>query len=283
MDRVGSTASVDAVASRLAAAVAETRARWPEVGACDELFVEALIPRVDGEPDLDDALARLALPDIYLVAACLAGDRGGLVAFDKLLRAETSRAVARLGTQVSPDDVVQELHVKLLVPNAAGAAKLAAFGGHGALHAWLRVSAVRTAISLGRKTRDSAGSDEEALDAIADDGDDQALAFLKTSYREQFKRAFAAGFAALPPRSRTLLRLQILDQLTFEEIAAFYRVSRATAARWLADARTSLVEATQKELSSALGMPAAELAEMMRMVASNLYSTLPGLLRRTGS
>ncbi|MFY0534386.1 sigma-70 family RNA polymerase sigma factor [Nannocystis pusilla] len=152
--------------------------------------------------------------------------------------------------------------------------------GQGALAAWLRISAVRTAISLGRKRRELAIEDE-ALEAIADEGDDQALAFLKTSYRNEFKRAFAAALAALSKRSRTLLRLQINDQLTLEEIGAFYRVSRATAARWLAEARADLVKRTRAQLMTSLGLPAEELSKLMRLVASNLYGTLPGLLRQT--
>ncbi len=119
------------------------------------------------------------------------------------------------------------------------------------------------------------------LAAIADDGDDPAFAFLKSSYRDEFKRVFKAAFAGLDRRQRTLLRLQVIDQLTLEEIGAFYRVSRATTARWLADARGSLVNATQQGLAEALGLSDRELAELMRLVASSLYSTLPRLLRET--
>ena len=199
------------------------------------------------------------------------------------MRTETERAVARLGGHAaSAEDVVQELLVKLLVAEADRPAKLAAFAGHGALAAWLRVAAVRTAISLGRRKQELA-VDDDTLAAIADESDDQALAFLKSSYRSEFKRAFADAFAELPPRSRTLLRLQIIDQLTFEEIAAFYQVSRATAARHLAEARAQLVAGTQARLARVLGATPAELAELMRLVASSLYATLPRLLRRTGT
>ena len=49
----------------------------------------------------------------------------------------------------------------------------------------------------------------------------------------------------MPRRARTLLRLQIIDHLTLEEIGAFYQISRATVARHLADARALLVTGTQ--------------------------------------
>jgi RNA polymerase sigma-70 factor (ECF subfamily) len=243
-------------------------------------LIDAIAARVEGEPDLGDALARLAIPDICLAAACIVGDRAALAAFERLVRSETERAVARLPHGPGAEDVVQELMMKLLVATAGHEPKLAAFGGHGALHAWLRVAATRTAISMARRKVEAA-TDDEALAAIADDTDDQELAFLKSSYRAEFKRAFGATLAELPRRARTLLRLQINDQLTIEEIGAFYQVSRATAARWLADARSQLVTGTHARLTAALAIDPRELSELMRLVSSTLYSTLPRLLRHT--
>jgi RNA polymerase sigma-70 factor (ECF subfamily) len=278
LERTGGTAPAEPIAERLAAAAAEARSRWPELGACDEPFADAVLARVEGEPDLGDALAKLALADVYLVAACLHGDRGALAAVERMVRAEAARAVGKLAVPPAADDVAQEMLVKLVVAGDGRTPKLAAFGGHGALHAWLRVAAIRTAISMTRRKSEEA-ADDDALAAIADDSDDQQLAFVKSSYRAEFKRAFAAAFAALPARSRTLLRLQVLDQLALEEVGAFYQVSRATAARWLADARSELVAGTQGRLAETLRADATELAELMRLVASSLYSTLPKLLR----
>jgi RNA polymerase sigma-70 factor, ECF subfamily len=262
----------------LAAAMAEARARWPGLPELPDPFREAVFARVDGEADVPAAIGALALSDVYLVVACLAGDRAALVAFERIVRDETTRAVAKLGANAAaPEDVVQELLMKLLANKPP---KLIAFGGHGALHAWLRVAAVRTAISLVRRKQELAIEDD-ALAAIADDADDQALAFLKSSYRAEFKRAFADAFGELPKRARTLLRLQVIDQLTFEEIAAFYQVSRATAARHLAEARSQLVAGTQQRLAATLGISSTELGELMQLVSSTLYSTLPRLLRVT--
>ena len=266
------------------AAIAEASTRYPGVVAPDlEVpFTEAVAARVEGEPDIAAAVARLALPDVYLVTAVLAGSRVAVTTFEKLVRDETTRAVARLGKNApAAEDVVQELLFKLLVrQNDQTIVKLSAFGGHGALHAWLRVAAVRAAISLTRRKQDHL-VDDEALAAVADDTDDQALAFLKSSYRAQFKAAFEATLAEMPRRGRTLLRLQIIDHLTLEEIGAFYQVSRATAARWLADARSELVGGTQKRLVASLSISSTELSELMKLVASSLYSTLPRLLRHT--
>lgn len=268
---------VTQLVAQIEAAITATRTKWPALTIRHELWLDALAPRLDSEPDRVAALAQLAVSDVYLVGACLAGDKPALAILEQLTRTAATHAVARLGGHLSVEDVVQELLMKLVVGESK---KLAGFGGHGALATWLRISAVRTAISLGRKRQELAIEDE-TLEAIADEGDDQALAFLKASYRHEFKRAFAAALAELSKRSRTLLRLQIIDQLTLEEIGAFYRVSRATAARWLAEARVDLVKRTRTRLMTSLGLPAEELAQLMRLVASNLYGTLPKLLHQT--
>jgi len=271
-------AALAALATLLDAALAEARARWPAVEVRDDHFLAALASRIADEDDVLAAVGALALADVHLVAACLAGDVAAIAAVNAAARAEAERAIAKLGAiAVGADDVLQELLLKLVVGPTP---KLAGYAGHGPLAAWLRIAAIRTAISLGRN-RQATPVDDDALAAIADDADDQALAFLKSSYRAEFKRAFATALAALPKRSRTLLRLQINDQLTIEEIGAFYSVSRATAARWLADARTELVARTRSELAAVLELPADELGQLMRLVASNLYATLPNLLRRT--
>jgi RNA polymerase sigma-70 factor (ECF subfamily) len=270
-------AQLDELEGVLTDAVADATARWPNVAPNDERFVEAIASRVEGEVDLAPAVARLALPDIYLVAAALAGDRAALAAFERMVRDETTRAAARLPHAPAVEDVIQEMLLKLLVGPSP---KLTAFAGHGALHAWLRVAAVRTAISMTRRKHEVSAPDD-ALAAVADDADDQALAFLKSTYRNEFKRAFAEALAEIPRRSRTLLRLQIIDQLTLEEIGAFYKVSRATAARWLADARVELVSGTKARLRESLKVSTGELDQLMKLVATNLYATLPSLLRIT--
>ncbi|HEY4177370.1 MAG TPA: sigma-70 family RNA polymerase sigma factor [Kofleriaceae bacterium] len=282
-DRTGQALAADALAAlaaQLDAATAETRAKYPALAIDEDVWLDTLAERVEGA-DLVEAIAPLALADLYLVGACLANRPGALAALERTVRTEAARATARLGSaaRTPAEDLVQELLLKLVVGPSR---KLAGFTGHGSLEAWLRIAAIRTAISLGRKRQEQV-IDGEELEALADDSDDQALAFLKSSYREQFKRAFSEALAALPKRSRTLLRLQINDQLTIDEIGAFYTVSRATAARWLADARTELVTGTRKLLTAALGLPADELAQLMRLVASNLYATLPRLLRHTNS
>src|SRR5690349_1779423 len=83
--------ALDQLDHQLAVAIAEARARWPGILDHDDAFVEALASRVESEAVLSDAIARLALADVYLVTACLRGDRVALDGFERLVRAETVR------------------------------------------------------------------------------------------------------------------------------------------------------------------------------------------------
>ena len=67
-----------------------------------------------------------------------------------------------------------------------------------------------------------------------------------------------------------LLRYQLIDGLTIDEIGALSRVHRATAARWLATIRDGLVERTRELLGEALGVDSVEAASIVRMVQSQL-------------
>ena len=115
--------ALEILGARLDAGIAEACSRWPELAPLGdplaEPFIEAIASRIEGEPDLAEAVSRLALPDVYLVTAVIAGHRVAVAVFEKLVRDETTRAVARLGRNAAAaEDVVQELLFKLLVSAA---------------------------------------------------------------------------------------------------------------------------------------------------------------------
>jgi RNA polymerase sigma-70 factor (ECF subfamily) len=274
-DRLGD--AIPQLANILEDAAGDATTRWPGLTVDRVRIADAIVERVEGESDPVAAIASLSVAELMLAQAALVGDSVAVAAIERIVRHEAIVAVARLGgDEASAADVAQELVVKLVLPHD-GSGRLAAYTGHGSLRSWIRVASTRTAISLHRTARPSDGDD--ALFAIPDDAEDPSLAFLKASYRAEFKRVFAAALVALAPRERTLLRLQVIDQLTIENIGRFYQVSRATAARWLADARKRLVADTRHRLVDALGLDDAELTELMTLLTSNLYATLSQLLR----
>src|SRR4051812_16490875 len=95
------------------------------------------------------------------------------------------------------------------------------------------------------------------------------------------KAAFEHTFLLLPARTQNLLRQQFRDGLTVVELGALYHVHHATAARWIALARTELNRRTRKELKLRLRLSTSECDSIVRLAGSNLAQSLSGLFRGT--
>ena len=145
----------------------------------------------------------------------------------------------------------------------------------------MQVVATRIALDHTRaKDRPTAGGDE--LDALAAIADDPELAFLKATYRAAWRDAFTAAAGDLDARARNLLRLHHLGGATLEQLAAMYGVHRATAVRWLADARAALARGTRRRLTASLDVSPAELDSILAMIGSRLEASVGRLLADDG-
>ncbi len=175
------------------------------------------------------------------------------------------------------EDVRAAVRDKLLLADGDGPPRVVAYAGLGRLRGLVQVSAVRTAISVLRQTdRELPLADDGAALPGLDPGAE--LTLIKAQYRAAFAAAFAAAVAALEPRDRTLLRLHFLGAVTLEALAEMYGVHRATIVRWLAAARERILRDTQRRLRASLGVPADELAEVLRMIQSQLEVSVHRLL-----
>jgi RNA polymerase sigma-70 factor (ECF subfamily) len=67
--------------------------------------------------------------------------------------------------------------------------------------------------------------------------------------------------------------------VTIDVLAAEHGVHRATAARWLADARTAVHDRTRVELARSLGAATHEADSIIRLVEGRLDVSLDRLLR----
>jgi RNA polymerase sigma-70 factor (ECF subfamily) len=109
--------------------------------------------------------------------------------------------------------------------------------------------------------------------------EDVELAAIRLQFRAEFKKAFEVAFRALPARSRTLLRLQLVDGLPVEEIGRFYGATRSSASRWLIAAREELGSETKRALKEQLKVQSGDIASLMRAVDSQLGASLLELVR----
>src|SRR5262249_22780652 len=107
---------------------------------------------------------------------------------------------------------------------------------------------------------------------------DPEIDLLRARYAVEFQAALRAALEALPARDRNLLRFSYLEGLSIDEIAAFYRVHRATAARWIGRARDALVEETRRLVLARVAVGEAELESLMRDLASQLEVSVRRLL-----
>jgi len=104
--------------------------------------------------------------------------------------------------------------------------------------------------------------------------DDPEVDYMKRTYSNEFKAAFAAALGTLGAREQTLLRYHHVDGLNIDEIGAIYRVHRVTAFRWIEKAKDQLVKQTLDTLRARLKLPASELDSVLRMIRSQIHLSL---------
>lgn len=254
-------------------AVARATAALPGVAIDGAALTAALAARAGG--GAVDAV------ELALALACARGDAAALAIFERdyLRDLPASLAHMRLDAAVI-DDVVQRTRARLLVAEPGAAARVVEYAGRGRLRGLVQVVATRLAVDHTRaKDRPGGGDELDELVAIADDPE---LAFLKATYRAAWREAFTAAVGDLDARARNLLRLHHLGGATLEQLAAMYGVHRATAVRWLADARAGLLRGTRRRLTAALAVSPTELDSILALIGSRLEASVGRLLADDG-
>ncbi len=272
------SAHVGELAPALDALCATARAAHPDLGLAPEILAEAVADKAPADGDLAGLFRSLRVADFYLARACAAGDPAALAAFEPILAAEVGAAArsVRAPAEVA-DEVGQRLRVSLLVGDADRGPTIANYAGRGDLRGFLRISAARECLRVARRSAREVGMGEDDLGALAEEVDPE-LERLKVTYRQEFAACFTAALAVLEPRERTLLRHQVFDRLSIDQIGALYHVHRATAARWLERARSRLAERTEELLAERLALDTVEVASVVRLVRSQLDVSLGRLL-----
>lgn len=269
-DEVVEGPELDALARTLDAAIAAGRAAWPAVQVDAAAWARVLGELAPKPFDVAQPIGTVILADHYVAFACGAGDPAALAACDAILVRETGFAAdgARMHSSLR-DEATQIVRAQLFLPRGGRPAAIGDYAGRGALRSWFRVSVSRELVRLAKAQNRSAPLEEHLLEDPGF-GDDPVLEELKAKYRAELADAFRTALAALPPRDQTLLRYQLIDGLTIDEVGAIFRVHRATAARWLAGIRDDLVEHTRSLLAESLGVDTAEAVSIVRMVQSQL-------------
>jgi RNA polymerase sigma-70 factor, ECF subfamily len=196
------------------------------------------------------------------------------------LQLQVQQAVLGLGRKVS-GHLRAEVESEVLQVVAVGAPerppRIQTYAARGPLRGWLHVLVARTAQARAERPTERLSNDEIERAVLEDlDRAQQSpeLDAFKSRFRGMLAPALRAASRRIDGRARTLIAMHYLDSVTLEEIARAYEVHRATAARWLADAREAFLDATRDELAVIARVPRAEIDSMVRLILSQLDVSL---------
>jgi len=230
--------------------------------------------RFPSDVDAVAALRSRALGDLCLAHGCVAGDPVALRCFDeRLLHPLAALLVSQGFAGALVDETIQALRLKLLTGERP---TLYAYSGVGALKGWLRVTALREAVRAQRKER--VLDVEDITEALADAAADPALDYQRRLYQEEFRAAFGEAIASLTVRERNLLRQCVLYGATIDDLGALYSVHRATAARWVTEARARLAELTKLRMIERLKIQSGEYDSILTLIHSQLHVSIERVL-----
>ena len=268
-----------ALEQALVSALASARAAYPGCAVRDEDFFRFLGERTAPDPSVEEALAQLHANDLYLACGCERGDPVALKLFD-------TQVLSRLGSMLSRfslgdaglADLKQALRVLLFVSDGEKPARVTQYSGRAPISAWVQVAAVRAAMRSKKQDWRTEPSEDQDLIEMPGSSDAPELGYLKQQYQAPFREAFRESLIAMDKKQRTLLRQSFIDGLSIDELGRLYGVHRATASRWIVEARRALLKATRERLVERIKLPAEECDSIMQLARSRLDITLRGLL-----
>jgi RNA polymerase sigma-70 factor, ECF subfamily len=243
-------------------------------GLCSfDRFAAHLAAHVDHDAEPDQALEGVHAGDLMLACACADGVSAALQRFEAQYGRDIDLAIARSGDiGLSRDEFRQRVRERLFVAGAGRQVRIAGYGGRGSLRSWVRVTATRTMLDIVRKPAEpqNRGADDAGLFERLPDRIDPELEYMKQAYGAAVPEAMSTAFAALSSRQRNLLRQRYLHDMATDRIATMYNVHRATAFRWLEDARLALWTGVRTALMEKLRVGEPELDSVIAMLASRI-------------
>lgn len=255
------------------------RAAWPNLELDAERFIAWLGPRI--EPTQEPA--QLVAADLFLAIACLLRVPGAVETFVQGPLAATERHVASIiKTPEARAELLQDLSVLLLAPGANGAEpRLAQYSGRGPLAVWLRMTATRRALNLGRGKTRHVDFDEVAFERIADA--DPELSTLRRRHKQEIADIFREAALATPREDRMLLRLHYVQGSTMNELATLFRTSRSTLHRRIDAIRDDLMKRIAGLVRQRMRIDTSQQGSMLRLFQSDLRDNLRLLLGEDSS
>ncbi len=223
--------------------------------------------------------------ELYLCCACAHGDPVATRALESETLPQVVKAISRVDSDHEfVEEALQILRDKLLVGPRA---KIADYAARGPLVAWLSVAAARVALDAVRSRNARKREHPDLQDRLAQTDSGLLDDIMRTRYADSFQRALKQAVRSLPSRERNLLRLQLVGRCSIDQLGRMYLVHRATAARWLENARNKVFESVREQMKKEHHLSDTEFDSIARGVQSqldlNITATISGLSAASSS
>jgi RNA polymerase sigma-70 factor, ECF subfamily len=267
-------ADAERLESELARIHREGAAAWPAISIAPGVLAAHLARCLPAEQELLLALETIRCADLFLAAGCASNDAAALAAFDAMLGPTVDGSVRSIDPNPAfLSEVRQYVRQRLLMTEGDAPARIATYSGRGPLHSWLRAVAVRGALNLKEAAPRESPLPGPGLE-LAMSGGDPEWQLLRSQHHKEFKEAFEGALGSLEPDERTLLRFQVVDGLTTEQIGKLFQVNKGTVSRRLQKARDRLLSQTRRAVAAKLALTPAELDSFMGAVRGSMDVSL---------
>jgi RNA polymerase sigma-70 factor (ECF subfamily) len=252
---------------------AEAAARHGDWGLDAESLTAAI-----GDAWPDGPPAALRVEDAALAFACGRGNERAVAEFLRRFGAIMRREAAKVDSAPTfVADANARLRERLLSPRRDAPPRIATYQGRGALADWVRVAAARNALNLARDSALEAPARGDAIDQIVVDAAPE-LRWLAERHRDDLNEAVRFAFTALATEERNILRMHYVDDVAMGELGALYGVHKSTMSRRVARARDAVLTATCERLAQLLEAPPADVANLIKLLRSQIDVTLSRVL-----
>jgi RNA polymerase sigma-70 factor (ECF subfamily) len=259
-------------------ALAAARATYPDVALPDGAFFEHLARKIADGAASGATADTLRTSDLFLACACAHRDPAAIVHLERETFMEVEAVYRRFqNVGLTLDDVKQRVRELLVFRDPPA---LAGYAGTGSLRGWVRAAVLHMLLNVAQRETREEPTDDALFDVMLGADASAEAAYVKLACRAELEAALAFAMTALSDRDRYLLRHAFVDGRSVDEIGAVYGVHRATAARWVAAARTQLVDLTRADLVRRLAISDAEAQSIIAAALSGVGSML---LARLGS
>jgi RNA polymerase sigma-70 factor (ECF subfamily) len=237
------------------------RKRFPDFDVPEERFRAWVAERADATH----------VEDLYLACACASGDERALRVFGETVAPDLAAIHRRYAyLPAEADDFKQLVYEKFF---AGDKPKICEYAGRGELRTWVRVALTRLFLNAATRETREVPVHEEIFLALRDTNDPEISA-IRRAHLWAIRESFHDAVDRIGFRDRNLLRYAIVDGLGVAGIAKIYAVHKATAARWLADAKDAIGIELRVALKERLAASDSDVASILRAMQSQIDLTL---------